>query len=56
MAGLTAISCALKNRLEEALNLFEEICNSKWFENTSIILFLNKEDLFRDKIAVKDIR
>jgi len=38
------------NRLEEALNLFENICNSRWFRDTSIILFLNKADLFRDKI------
>jgi len=39
------------NRLEEALNLFENICNSRWFRDTSIILFLNKSDLFREKIA-----
>jgi len=38
------------NRLEEALNLFENICNSRWFRDTSIILFLNKSDLFREKI------
>jgi len=38
------------NRLEEALNLFENICNSRWFRDTSIILFLNKSDLFKDKI------
>jgi len=39
------------NRLEEALNLFENICNSRWFRDTSIILFLNKSDLFREKIT-----
>jgi len=38
------------NRLEEALNLFENICNSRWFRDTSIILFLNKSDLFKEKI------
>jgi GTPase SAR1 family protein len=38
------------NRMAEALNLFEEICNSRWFHNTSMILFLNKRDLFADKI------
>jgi len=38
------------NRLIESLNLFENICNSRWFRDTSIILFLNKSDLFRDKI------
>jgi len=38
------------NRLEEALNLFENICNSRWFRDTSIILFLNKSDLFAIKV------
>jgi len=38
------------NRLEEALNLFENICNSRWFSLTSIILFLNKKDIFAEKI------
>lgn len=36
--------------MEESLVLFNSICNSKWFKNTSIILFLNKIDLFREKI------
>jgi hypothetical protein len=39
------------NRMEEALNLFEEICNSRWFKKTSMILMLNKRDLFAEKIA-----
>jgi len=38
------------NRMIEALNLFEEISNSPWFKDTSIILFLNKRDLFEQKI------
>jgi len=38
------------NRIVEALNLFEEICNSRWFRETSMILFLNKRDLFSEKI------
>jgi guanine nucleotide-binding protein G(i) subunit alpha len=36
--------------MDESLVLFDSICNSKWFKNTSIILFLNKVDLFREKI------
>lgn len=39
------------NRMMEALNLFEEICNSRWFRDTSMILFLNKRDLFENKIT-----
>jgi len=38
------------NRMTEALTLFEEIVNSRWFKKTSIILFLNKKDLFATKL------
>lgn len=34
----------------EALKIFQEIANSRYFTRTSIILFLNKIDLFREKI------
>lgn len=37
-------------RMTESLVLFDEICNSKWFKDTAIILFLNKTDLFRQKL------
>ena len=39
------------NRMIESMKLFDSICNSKWFVDTSIILFLNKKDLFEDKIT-----
>ncbi|KAI9224316.1 guanine nucleotide binding protein, alpha subunit [Blastocladiella britannica] len=38
------------NRMQEAMTLFDSICNSRWFVKTSIILFLNKIDLFKEKI------
>ncbi|KAJ3124138.1 guanine nucleotide-binding protein subunit alpha [Nowakowskiella sp. JEL0407] len=38
------------NRMIESLNLFESICNHSLFKDTSMILFLNKIDLFREKI------
>ncbi|CAB3410554.1 unnamed protein product [Caenorhabditis bovis] len=38
------------NRMRESLKLFDSICNNEWFINTSIILFLNKKDLFEAKI------
>jgi hypothetical protein len=44
------------NRIVEALNLFEEICNSRWFRETSMILFLNKRDLFAEKIQRVPLR
>jgi len=39
------------NRMHESLRLFKEICNMQWFVKTAMILFLNKRDLFADKIA-----
>jgi len=44
------------NRMDEALNLFEEISNSKWFGTTAMILFLNKRDLFQEKIKNVSLR
>jgi len=39
------------NAMIESLDLFFEVCNSKWFKKTEFILFLNKQDLFRQCIA-----
>lgn len=44
------------NRMHESLKLFKEICNSKWFGETSMILFLNKKDLFAEKIQKVDLK
>jgi len=38
------------NRMTEAVELFAEICNNRYFTNSSMILFLNKRDLFQEKI------
>jgi GTPase SAR1 family protein len=38
------------NRLHEALAVFESICKIKAFANIPIILFLNKDDIFQEKI------
>jgi len=38
------------NRMLEALDLFEEIAKSTYFFKSSMILFLNKKDLFATKI------
>lgn len=43
------------NRMQEALILFDSICNSRWFEKTSTILFLNKTDIFKKKISTSPI-
>lgn len=39
-----------QNRMAESLVLFESVINSRWFLRTSIILFLNKIDVFKNKL------
>ncbi|KAL3236673.1 guanine nucleotide-binding protein subunit alpha [Nakaseomyces bracarensis] len=39
-----------QNRFQESLVLFDNIVNSRWFARTSVVLFLNKIDLFAEKI------
>jgi guanine nucleotide-binding protein subunit alpha len=43
------------HRVTEALALFDEICNSRWFTKASMIVFFNKSDLFREKLKTKSI-
>ncbi|KAJ9092471.1 hypothetical protein QFC20_007358 [Naganishia adeliensis] len=38
------------NQMHEALMLFDSICNSQWFLKTNMILFLNKDDVFRAQL------
>jgi guanine nucleotide-binding protein subunit alpha len=35
----------------ESLLLFDSVVNSRWFVRTSIILFLNKVDIFKQKLG-----
>ena len=46
------------NRMIEALELFRSVCNNRAFSNsqTSIMLFLNKKDIFAEKILYSDIQ
>eukprot|EP00736_Rhodelphis_marinus_P010651 Rmarinus@m.19461 len=43
------------NRMHESLRVFDLICNHQFFESTPMILFLNKRDLFEDKIKKEDL-
>jgi len=43
------------NRMVEALALFRHVCNNRAFDNTTIMLFMNKMDIFREKIMYSDI-
>ncbi|KAL0478220.1 heterotrimeric G protein subunit alpha [Acrasis kona] len=38
------------NRMEEAIDLFDEVCNGRWFQDKLIILVFNKVDIFAEKI------
>jgi len=44
------------NRLEESLKLFTKLTGAQWFEGTSFILFLNKSDLFEEKIVKSPLK
>ena len=44
-----------RNRLVESLDLFEGIVSLPWFREVPIILFLNKQDIFAQKIMEVDI-
>ena len=39
-----------QNRLEESIALFDSVVNSRWFARTSVVLFLNKIDVFAEKL------
>jgi len=41
--------------MKEELNLFDQICNSRWFQDTAFILFMNKRDLFEQKYRINKI-
>ncbi|CCK71030.1 guanine nucleotide-binding protein subunit alpha KNAG_0F03680 [Huiozyma naganishii CBS 8797] len=44
-----------QNRFQESLVLFDNIVNSRWFSRTSVVLFLNKIDLFAEKLKRKPL-
>src|SRR2546423_9223014 len=44
-----------KNQMHEAMMLFESLVNGEWFKNKPIILFLNKIDLFYEKIRASPV-
>eukprot|EP00761_Pharyngomonas_kirbyi_P000725 gb/GECH01000725.1/.p1 GENE.gb/GECH01000725.1/~~gb/GECH01000725.1/.p1 ORF type:complete len:355 (+),score=108.05 gb/GECH01000725.1/:1-1065(+) len=37
-------------RIQESLMLWEEVATSRWFQNCGVVLFLNKRDLFEEKV------
>ena len=43
------------SRLKESKRLFKQIICNEWFKRTHIILFLNKRDIFEEKIQRIDL-
>ncbi|KAJ5600687.1 hypothetical protein VI817_001815 [Penicillium citrinum] len=43
------------NQMHEAMALFDSLINGVWFRQKSVILFLNKIDLFKTKLAYSPI-
>lgn len=44
-----------QNRMAESLVLFDSIINSRWFVRTSVVLFLNKIDVFTEKLEMSPL-
>eukprot|EP01083_Nonionella_stella_P076634 208928_1 len=44
-----------QNAMVEQIALFKETCDLRWFKQSSIFLFLNKKDLFAEKIKTVPI-
>ncbi|XP_060927220.1 guanine nucleotide-binding protein subunit alpha-14 [Limanda limanda] len=44
------VECDNENRMEESKALFKTIITYPWFQRSSIILFLNKTDILKEKI------
>ncbi|ETO15487.1 Guanine nucleotide-binding protein G(i) subunit alpha-like protein, partial [Reticulomyxa filosa] len=38
------------NSMQDSLQIFDEHLNSEWFQNTAFILFLNKNDVFEERL------
>ena len=43
------------NRMHESIRLFSTICNNRWFLKASMLLFLNKKDVFDEKILYSSL-
>ena len=41
--------------MKESFCLFKTLVHSKWFKETSVILFLNKTDILKEKIQYSDL-
>jgi len=52
---LTLREDPMANRMKESLSLYEEISDGPWFQEIPFMVFLNKTDIFREKIQILDM-
>jgi hypothetical protein len=45
-----------QNRMEESLHLFRTIICYPWFQRASVIIFLNKTDVFEEKVSLPSVQ
>ncbi|KAJ7217520.1 G-protein alpha subunit-domain-containing protein [Mycena rebaudengoi] len=43
-------------QMQDAMTMWDSICNSQWFKHTSLMLLLTKDDIFQKKIKTSEIR
>jgi len=43
------------NQMRDAMAIWQSICKAKWFLDKPMILFLNKEDLYMQRVAVSNV-
>ena len=44
------------NRMHESICVFSAICNNPWFAKSTMLLFLNKTDVFEEKIKHSSLK
>jgi guanine nucleotide-binding protein subunit alpha len=44
------------NRMEESLKLFQKLTGSQWFDSVPFVLFLNKSDLFAERLKTSPLK
>lgn len=55
LTGFVFLSLVSQNRMEESKALFKTIITYPWFQQSSVILFLNKTDILKEKIVYSHV-
>eukprot|EP00834_Sanchytrium_tribonematis_P001090 NODE_23_length_42016_cov_0.755803.p28 type:complete len:140 gc:universal NODE_23_length_42016_cov_0.755803:37570-37989(+) len=52
----TLLEDARVNRMVESISLFDSVVNSRWFSRSSMVVLLNKIDIFKEKLLISPLR